>query len=135
MPEFKSKCKYCGKELFGADAFMPCRCEGSQAQLRKTVGTYNGGAFTPIHKLQDEDFERIRRIVREEIKIVLEKNMNEDGLKPCPFCGSTDVHWTHSGGYAYIVCDKCEVQGPPFYSEGEFGTGAEDLWNRRILHE
>jgi Lar family restriction alleviation protein len=58
--------------------------------------------------------------------------VNDDGLKPCPFCGNPNVHWTHCLEAAYVICDECEAQGPPFYSEGEFGHGAEDLWNKRM---
>jgi Lar family restriction alleviation protein len=54
-----------------------------------------------------------------------------DSLKPCPFCGSTDVGWTHYGHYAYIICDQCQARGPEFYTQDDFGTGAEELWNKR----
>ena len=56
---------------------------------------------------------------------------NKDGFEPCPFCGGTDIYWTHCLEAAYCVCADCEAQGPVYETEGEFGHKAEDLWNDR----
>ena len=56
-------------------------------------------------------------------------------LRPCPFCGSTDTHWTHCMEQAHVVCEGCDTAGPDFESCGEFGDGAENLWNTRPIED
>ena len=53
-----------------------------------------------------------------------------DKLKPCPFCGNTEIddftpddEW---GGHV-VMCGKCESEGPPMKSHKE----AIDAWNTR----
>lgn len=60
----------------------------------------------------------------------------ETGLKPCPFCGSTDVHitsaWPH---YAYCLWCGATVKKRPYesYETGEEGIEqAVERWNRRV---
>ena len=58
--------------------------------------------------------------------------MDSEALKPCPFCGSTDLivkPW-HGGGPAkrLIGCCDCEV-GP--YATGEYLDEAITAWNTR----
>lgn len=50
--------------------------------------------------------------------------MSEE-LKPCPFCGSTDIEECDPGcGVHFIECHNCETRGPrSFYPEGP--------WNKR----
>jgi Lar family restriction alleviation protein len=60
-------------------------------------------------------------------------------LKPCPFCGVTDVsHVRHSPGDIYFVaCDSCGVEGPHVYKGAvrktplEYEAEAAAAWNRR----
>lgn len=48
-------------------------------------------------------------------------------LKPCPFCGSTDVHTSPNGeNYAYVYCNTCGAEGPT----NDIGSVAM-TWNRR----
>ena len=54
--------------------------------------------------------------------------MNEK-LKPCPFCGNTDVllfEGAGRGGARIVICD-CGASGALSYSKKE----AIDAWNRR----
>ena len=61
--------------------------------------------------------------------------MSEQQMRPCPFCGGTDTHWTHCMEEAHIVCETCDITGPDFESFGEFGDGAERLWNARPIED
>jgi Lar family restriction alleviation protein len=48
-------------------------------------------------------------------------------LKPCPFCGGTDVEAIDQQGVAWVLCKSCSVDGP-------FGSTAEEataVWNHR----
>ena len=56
--------------------------------------------------------------------------MSDVKLKPCPFCGCTDIMvWriSHIGPYA-ARCPNCITYGPQRYDEEE----AVALWNRRV---
>lgn len=53
-------------------------------------------------------------------------------LKPCPFCGSEDLHIDYhiennSPKIFYVVCMNCFSQGPFHYTE----KIAIDAWNKR----
>lgn len=53
-------------------------------------------------------------------------------LKPCPFCGSEDLHIDYeiengSPKTFYVVCMNCFAQGPFHYTE----KIAIDAWNKR----
>lgn len=54
-------------------------------------------------------------------------------LKPCPFCGGTDVHITDAWPH-YAYCLGCNAKVQPFPPEtGKDGVkNAEEAWNRRV---
>lgn len=54
-------------------------------------------------------------------------------LRPCPFCGSSDLHEVKSEARAQIECAKCSALGPFALgdSESERSNGAKKLWNMR----
>lgn len=53
----------------------------------------------------------------------------ENKLKPCPFCGNTDVY--SSPHVPFIVCKKCRCWGPKKRTVKQ----AIDAWNRRAGEE
>ncbi|MBR5179314.1 MAG: Lar family restriction alleviation protein [Lachnospiraceae bacterium] len=59
----------------------------------------------------------------------------EEGLKPCPFCGSEDIHLIDridcSNGLQNYYHTKCKACGA---STDEFGCKFDALvaWNRRV---
>ncbi len=46
-------------------------------------------------------------------------------LKPCPFCGGSNLE-ACSGAGGYIICKDCDAYGPALS-----GAAAEDAWNKR----
>ena len=73
-----------------------------------------------------------------------------DELKPCPFCGSTDIYETYSQEYAYgtrnpeIFCNTCksiftiEDDSPYMNCDEDFKYRKEktkEAWNRRANDE
>lgn len=67
-------------------------------------------------------------------------NSTLQNLKPCPFCGGTDlsvVYHDIDGWMAYIQCDRCdgEVHGPDseykYDDKDEATEDAANQWNRR----
>lgn len=75
--------------------------------------------------------------------------MNNQELKPCPFCGSTSLkveskhngQWTFTGTHSVTVrCNKCHARGSTAsrkvngtYGEREVTMQkAIELWNRRV---
>ena len=53
--------------------------------------------------------------------------MNEE-LKPCPFCGSSQVKANLMGhGWTEVYCGACEAEGPPRENEKD----ANAAWNKR----
>ena len=54
-------------------------------------------------------------------------------LKPCPFCGSTEVHILHYGTNSEhsVVCDNCHVWVDHIF-EALSEEQALELWNRRV---
>lgn len=54
-------------------------------------------------------------------------------LKPCPFCGSTDVYILHHGtkGEHSITCKDCNVWVDHMF-DGMSKEEAIVLWNRRV---
>ncbi|MCK9597665.1 MAG: Lar family restriction alleviation protein [Sphaerochaeta sp.] len=53
-------------------------------------------------------------------------------LRPCPFCGSSDVEVLDEVGprglpYCYVICQVCDAIGPPNIEHG----GAVKNWNTR----
>ena len=76
--------------------------------------------------------------------------MNEIELKPCPFCGSTDIYETYSQEHAYdtrrpeIFCNTCksifsvEDDSPYMNCDEDFKYRKEktkEAWNRRASDE
>ena len=62
------------------------------------------------------------------------KDMTNDELKPCPFCGGTSVildEPIHEDSYAVICNTKCGAIGP----EDEDGEKAIEFWNTRPLED
>ena len=57
--------------------------------------------------------------------------MDDDDLKPCPFCAGTDIEPVYYDGKAssfYAVeCADCSSRGP----RAEYEDDAERLWNER----
>ena len=51
----------------------------------------------------------------------------ESELKPCPFCGSTDIDWD-GGGHA-MFCGACNSVGPETANESRLDAIA--AWNSR----
>ena len=49
-------------------------------------------------------------------------------LKPCPFCGSTDLSHEVDDGLAWKKCDKCGATGPAVSKYDEDG---DPDWNTR----
>jgi Lar family restriction alleviation protein len=48
-------------------------------------------------------------------------------LKPCPFCGETDIELRDNGEPYYAYCTSCSCDGPLHETWQE----AFDAWNRR----
>ena len=49
-------------------------------------------------------------------------------LKPCPFCGSTNIKVTMDGCIYQVMCDDCMVESP---ARDESKGNAIAAWNRR----
>lgn len=63
-------------------------------------------------------------------------------LKPCPFCGSTNLQGPTVGSTDYIKCNDCWTYGPKPLVPIPMGTQweirlmhFEDAWNRRANEE
>jgi len=52
-------------------------------------------------------------------------------LKPCPFCGSEDIHVMGVKSY-WIVCRNCYAEGPVPISFWKFKKDAIEAWNKRV---
>lgn len=50
-------------------------------------------------------------------------------LKPCPFCGSSDVATQHCDEVSNVCCDNCHAG----YWTSD-GKDAESIWNNRVSH-
>jgi len=56
--------------------------------------------------------------------------MEDDELKPCPFCGSKDIQihdWASAQILPFVACDECGAAGPSDRDALE----AQELWNLR----
>ncbi len=49
-------------------------------------------------------------------------------LKPCPFCGSTDL----TSEQSYVVCINCGALGPDIDDLPKGPNSPFEAWNRRI---
>ncbi len=48
-------------------------------------------------------------------------------LKPCPFCGSTDLEFSTDPQFSFVDCNECTAAGPV----GKTEKVAAELWNER----
>jgi Lar family restriction alleviation protein len=56
-------------------------------------------------------------------------NINQEELKPCPFCGKADyLKIEREELKYYIKCNKCDIRGP----YGESAKAAMYVWNERL---
>lgn len=51
-------------------------------------------------------------------------------LKPCPFCGSDNVHLSHWTDQAYVYCANCMIKTDVYLHSG-CDKKAVEAWNRR----
>ena len=54
--------------------------------------------------------------------------MNLAMLKPCPFCGGTNLSDERNDSVCWIRCLDCEALGP----ESDHSKEAAEFWNRRL---
>lgn len=78
-----------------------------------------------------EDLSDNDKAAIEDARRKLEEHKNQ--LKPCPFCGSTDLRVTQdyygADDYDKVVsCNDCSSQGEPCATEAQ----ARHSWNKRI---
>jgi hypothetical protein len=55
-------------------------------------------------------------------------------LKPCPFCGSSNLRYEFCASQGYICCDECGAQGPCDARAADPHCdieAAEAAWSRR----
>jgi Lar family restriction alleviation protein len=57
--------------------------------------------------------------------------MSDEQLKPCPFCGSTDLSEDGSQWHYEILCNACLASGPIKTHIHAEPQDAIDAWNRR----
>ena len=48
-------------------------------------------------------------------------------LKPCPFCGSTEIKVDDDQGFYFVYCDQCVCETAKYVTEDK----AIEAWNRR----
>lgn len=54
----------------------------------------------------------------------------KEELKPCPFCGGTDIKLDAVPAVAqFYRCERCKAKGPYWIA----GAGAKELWNVRPI--
>jgi Lar family restriction alleviation protein len=69
---------------------------------------------------------------------VTQSSHGEVELKPCPFCGSTEINKTDNGHEEWLQCENCGAGGPWIEPpDGHYFTGNElaDQWNTRALEQ
>lgn len=52
-------------------------------------------------------------------------------LKPCPFCGCSDINWSAGSIGTRFSCRTCHVSGPPVLDNIKGGSAAETMHLRR----
>ena len=53
--------------------------------------------------------------------------MEKVELKPCPFCGGTEIKVDNDQGIYFVYCDQCECETSKYVTEDK----AIQAWNRR----
>ena len=98
------------------------------------VYTITGREFLALLSLIPEGDEKAKVIVE---NVAGREKANEsqiDFLKPCPFCGSTDVHLIendHGKSEVSITCKDCNVWVDHMF-DAMSREEAIELWNRRV---
>ena len=71
---------------------------------------------------------------------MMEHDEGPEYIKPCPFCGSTNISFKDEGMVCYMECEDCGAHGPEAPSYGFSIPGADEipfmlkpipLWNKR----
>ena len=66
----------------------------------------------------------------------MEELLNGNDLKPCPFCGSTNIYYEkyeHSAGMRWrIVCAECMAGIDPGTAQQRMTL--KDAWNKRVSY-
>lgn len=52
-------------------------------------------------------------------------------LKPCPFCGSENVHFDTNGTRTWVICLGCGAKSGGAYNGRTAVKKVTELWNRR----
>lgn len=82
---------------------------------------------TRVNKKMLRDVERFEMIRRQQAW-----KRQKNGLKPCPFCGSSVVVWETAYGVVKVVeCKTCSIRFVFPWSKTETGKDLADKWNRR----
>ena len=66
--------------------------------------------------------------IRERNSLEWDSDDNDLTLKPCPFCGSTDIRLNAPGARFDYYCNTCEASGPKTTLSKE---NAREMWNQR----
>ena len=62
--------------------------------------------------------------------------MPEIELKPCPFCGGTDIKsYVDDFIRTYVECKNCGVKVQGAYNSERGEKEADELWNRRAPND
>lgn len=98
--------------------------------------TITGQEFLALLSLIPDGDEKAKVIVENVAGREKSEKVNEsqiDFLKPCPFCGSTDVHLTEDdrGECEGITCKDCNVWVDHMF-DALSREEAIELWNRRV---
>ena len=56
-----------------------------------------------------------------------EKDPRLEGLRECPFCGSTNLSYREGWLWAFVACNSCGVDGPV----GMCFESARGKWDKR----
>lgn len=85
--------------------------------------------FSPSRFHRDAGIEDYRQALIAELKNYKPPPVPEGELKPCPFCGGTDIGHDNSDTHPYewLMCEDCGAK-----MHGRIGTGKVfEKWNRR----
>ncbi len=87
--------------------------------------------FLSFHKIEEEPEEE-PELTPEEAEFEAYRESVEKQLKPCPFCGSNDIHIINSYPH-YPFCLGCgaEIRHTPYAFAEDGVRQAAERWNRR----